>query len=149
MVLEHVQQRRLDMKEVDKMRLLEKQVARLAAAINGLQSRVDFLENFTNRQASVETLSFGTAQVGSSVPKNPVGDVDRIPESMKRTLRTVSKNPRKGVTSEEVAKITGRSKNLESGYLHKLFEAHRLTRKRVGRNVYYSVYDLRKLPSEE
>jgi hypothetical protein len=46
-----------------------------------------------------------------------------------------------GYTAEEISKITGRSRNTESGYMYRLFRAGILKRVRKGKRVNYVLTD--------
>ena len=119
---------------------LERQVTRLTNAVNELQARLDFLQNSVNTSTNVEPLrSLSLRKVSADYTTKEV-DVKKmeISKTIARTFKEVLKGPEKGITSEQVACATGRSRTVESSYLHKLFESGYLKRKRIGRNVYYS-----------
>ena len=114
---------------------VEKRVSQLSNIIKELRYRLDLLQN-TRKSVDIEPLS-----LQRSVQRNIMTKVDinkrSLPTPQKLTFNEVLNQGDKGVTAEQVAQCTGRSKNLESSYLHKLFENGYIKRKRIGRRVYY------------
>jgi uncharacterized coiled-coil protein SlyX len=117
---------------------LENQIILMANAINELQSRLELLQRtLTNASNDVKPLS---VRVSNSVnSQTPSDEETPLQDVLIQTLNVILNNPDQWVTSERVSAITGRSKNLESSYLHKLSEMNILRRKRIGRKVYYTV----------
>lgn len=115
---------------------LEKQTLRLASAINELQAKIDSIQKDINT-ASITPLSSRSMNVLASPIVN--SETPMIPEPMQRSMDVFLRKHRQSLTSEDVAKATGRSRHLESSYLCRLWEQGFLDRKRIGRKVYYSI----------
>lgn len=60
----------------------------------------------------------------------------KLLETYRPTLNAL-KSVAEGCTAEEVGKITRRSRNLESGYLYRLYLAGLLERRKIGRKIKY------------
>jgi biotin operon repressor len=89
-------------------------------------------------QPELETLSIRTATADKE--KLGISEVP-IPESIKPVVNELIKNRGRWLSANQIAERTGRSRNLESSYLQKLFEKGYLVRQRIGRNVYYSIHN--------
>jgi len=116
--------------------VLEMKIEQVARAVGELELRLNFLQN-TVTQPELETLSIRTATANKE--NLSISEVS-IPESIKPVVNELIKNRGRWLSANQIAEKTGRSRNLESSYLQKLFEKGYLVRQRIGRNVYYSIH---------
>lgn len=118
-----------------RVKCLETQNRRLSLALNELQSKLESLQRIL-ATASVQPMSSSNPVTTAKAERlnNPL-----IPESLNKTLSVISQKRNGMITSDDVSKVTGRSRHLESGYLCRLYEKHLVDRNRVGKKVYYSV----------
>lgn len=65
--------------------------------------------------------------------------LQRLPNRLKKTAMAMLKCTKNIVTANEVAKITGRTRTTESGYLNQLVDMGHLKKKHKGRTTYFYI----------
>lgn len=122
--------------KTDRLTMLEDKVSKLTKVVEDLQRRVEYVQRWISKEDSVVPLS---ANITGVYQRDVRTAAIHITPGQELTLAAVRKAPPRGITAREVAEITGRSMNLESARLHRLFLEGVLQRMRVGRKVYYCV----------
>lgn len=103
--------------------------------VEELQRKVEYIQRWASKEDSVVPLS----TIADNTQESAGTTMLHLTSSQQRTLAAAIKAPSKGITARETAKITGRSMNLESASLYKLYLQGALQRTRVGREVYYKM----------
>jgi uncharacterized coiled-coil protein SlyX len=115
----------------DRIRTLEGQVGSVTRTLQEVQLDVAALRAAMDvNPERLEPLS----QQGLSSRNS---ELSPLPESLQTTLGALSSRGKKGMTADDVSKLTSRSRCLESTYLNRLTSNGYLTRRRIGLKVIY------------
>lgn len=120
----------------ERLDILEVKVSKLTKVVEDMQRKMEYVQRIVSDKEGVVPLS-----TSATVAYEDVVDASRasLTPSQQRTLAVAMNASVKGITSQDAAKVTARSINLESAILHKLSLQGFLQRSRVGRKVYYRV----------
>jgi DNA-binding transcriptional ArsR family regulator len=117
--------------------MLERRIEQVARAVNELQSRMDLFQNEHDDSSEIEQLASENVLLDNSGKENT--RKPHLPDSVKPAIRELLRQKNRWISAEQIAESTRRSRNVESGYLQRLFDKGYLMRQRIGRNVYYSI----------
>jgi recombinational DNA repair ATPase RecF len=112
-----------------------KQQKKILAKLKQLEKRVSALEK---RLTPIEA----AAEISAERPLG-VAELLELPDNLRKTILAISELGE--ATAEEVAALTGRTRNIESVYLNQLVRSKHLVKSRKGRKIYFKGNFSRKL----